>query len=87
MLKLIFLDRSDKDLENRLKQGQLLISRKIVSVFKHKRSVPLVVVEPINKEPDRLETLGVISPRDYWEWSAPIVYAKMKNNILAFTHG
>ena len=51
-------------------------------VFSPKRSVPLVALDPINKELERLEDLGVISKVDYSEWALPTVYMKKKNNKI-----
>ena len=38
-------------------------------VFRSKRSVPFVALDPIYKELERLDNLGVISKVDYSEWT------------------
>ena len=43
-------------------------------IFKPKRNVLLVVLEPINKELEQLENLGVFSKVKYSDWAAPTVY-------------
>ena len=39
-------------------------------------------IDPINKELERLENLGVLSKVDYSEWASPTVYVKKKNNKI-----
>lgn len=55
------------------------LKENVVSVFKPKHSVSFVVVEPISKELDKFEILGVISPKDFSEWTDPT--EKENNNI------
>ena len=47
-------------------------------VFKQKRNVPFGVLEPIDRELERLEKLGVISRVDFSDWACPTVYVKKK---------
>ena len=53
-----------------------------VPVFKPKHIVFFAALESISKELNRLENLGVISPVDYSEWSAPMMYVKKKNGKI-----
>ena len=45
-------------------------------IFKFKRNLPFVVLEPINKELERLENLGVLSKAEYSYKVAPTVCEK-----------
>ena len=48
--------------------------------FKPKKSVPFAAFDPINKELERLEKLGVIYKVEYSEWASLTVYVKKKKN-------
>ena len=52
------------------------------SIFKPKRDMPFVILEPINKELKRLENLGVLSKVEYADWTSPTVYVKEKNHKI-----
>eukprot|EP00106_Octopus_bimaculoides_P019064 XP_014786506.1 PREDICTED: uncharacterized protein K02A2.6-like [Octopus bimaculoides] len=41
-----------------------------------------VVIEQVNKELERFESLGIIEKTDYSDWAAPTLYIKKKNNKL-----
>ena len=47
-------------------------------VFKKKRSVPFASMEKIEEELDRLIKTGILTPIDYSDWAAPILYVKKK---------
>ena len=49
-------------------------------VFKKKRNVPFASLEQINKSLDRLEQAGILSKRDFSEWTTPMVHVKKKSN-------
>ena len=51
-------------------------------VFKKKRNVPFASINQIDKELDRLESIGVISKIEYNKWAAPAVYVKKKSNEI-----
>ena len=44
------------------------------TAFQPKRRMIFAALEPINKKLDRLETLGVILPIYYSEWTEPVMY-------------
>ena len=48
----------------------------VTLVFKPKINVPFAALEPIYKDLEILEKLGVISKIDYSEWAFPTVYIK-----------
>ncbi|XP_040157579.1 uncharacterized protein K02A2.6-like [Anopheles arabiensis] len=50
--------------------------------FCPKRPVAYAMQEAVNKELDRLEQLGVITPVDYSEWAAPIVVVRKANGTI-----
>ncbi|XP_062553982.1 LOW QUALITY PROTEIN: uncharacterized protein K02A2.6-like [Armigeres subalbatus] len=45
-------------------------------VFRPKRPVPFTFMEKIDAELNRLQSLGIITPVDFSQWSAPIVVVK-----------
>ncbi|XP_029643530.2 uncharacterized protein K02A2.6-like [Octopus sinensis] len=53
-----------------------------VPVFKLKRDVPFVALNQVEKELQRLEDIEVIEKVDYFEWTAPTVIIKKKNNEI-----
>lgn len=57
-------------------EGNFQLKENIIPVFKSKRGVPFAVMEAINKELNRLDTLGVILFTDYSKWAAPVEYVK-----------
>ena len=60
------------------------VQENVTPVFRPKRSVPFVALDPINKELERLEDLGVIYKVDYSEWASLTVYMKKKNKICIY---
>ena len=55
---------------------------KLIEMMMKKRPVPYGVVDALDKELDRLQTLGVISPVNYSDWAAPVVVVKKPNGSL-----
>lgn len=51
-------------------------------VFRPKRPVAYAMEEIVNKELDRLEGLGIISPVDYSDWAAPVVVVRKANGQI-----
>lgn len=54
-------------LENVLRRRQFFffqLNENVFPVFKPKRNLAFAIVEPANKELDRSENLGIISPTD-----------------------
>ncbi|KAL6724109.1 hypothetical protein Aduo_019035 [Ancylostoma duodenale] len=51
-------------------------------VFRPKRRVPYAAQHAVDKELDRLESIGVISKVNYSDWAAPIIIAKKSNGSL-----
>ena len=41
------------------------------SIFRKKRNVPFAATEDLNKEPDRLVNMGILSKVEFSEWAAP----------------
>ncbi|XP_041785652.1 uncharacterized protein K02A2.6-like isoform X1 [Anopheles merus] len=52
------------------------------SVFCPKRPVAYAMRATVDKELDRLEDLGVITPVDYSDWAAPIVVVRKQNGSV-----
>ena len=51
-------------------------------IFKEKRPVPYGVMDKVEKELNRLQSLGVITPVDSSEWAAPVVVVKKANGEI-----
>ena len=63
-------------------KAQLFIRSGTKPVFRPKRPVPYGVVDALDKELDRLQTLGVISPVNYSAWASHMVVVKKPNGSL-----
>ncbi|XP_052888524.1 uncharacterized protein K02A2.6-like [Anopheles moucheti] len=61
---------------------QLHLKHDCRPVFKPKRPVAYAMQETVNKELDRLEKSGIITPIDYTEWAAPIVVVRKANGSI-----
>ncbi|XP_035894853.1 uncharacterized protein K02A2.6-like [Anopheles stephensi] len=48
-------------------------------VFRPKRPVAYAMEDAVNKELDRLENLGIITPCDFSDWAAPVVVVRKAN--------
>ena len=60
-------------------QNEIRTEKKVKPVLKPNRKAPFVALEPVNKELERLEKLGVISKINYSNWVSPTVFVKKKN--------
>ena len=54
--------------------SQLQVKSDAKPVFHRPRSVPYAIKEPIEKELERLEWVGIIEKVEHSEWAAPIVH-------------
>ena len=61
---------------------QLKLRDDITPVFRPKRSVAYAMREVIEKEFDRLEQNGVITPINYSDWAAPVVVVRKSNGYV-----
>lgn len=61
---------------------KLQLKADVKPVFRPKRPVAYAVLPVIEKELQRLQDLGIISPVDHSEWAAPIVVAKKPNGSI-----
>jgi hypothetical protein len=52
------------------------------SIFIPARSVPYAMVEKVETELDRLESMGIITPVSYSEWAAPVVVVRKANGNI-----
>ena len=52
------------------------------SIFRKKRNVPFTATEEINKEQDRLVSMGISSKMEFGEWAAPTVYIRKKSKEI-----
>ena len=51
-------------------------------VFRPKRPVAIAIEEIVNKDLDRLEGLGIISPVNYSDWAAPVLAVRKVNGQI-----
>ena len=63
-------------------KAQLFIQPGTKPVFRPKRPVPYGIVDALDKELDRIKTLGVIASVNYSAWAAPVVVVKKQNGSL-----
>ena len=63
-------------------KGEIWSLRKGNNIKQTEKSVPFAALDPINKELERLENLGVIFQVDYSAWASPTIYAKKKNKTI-----
>ena len=59
------------------------LKENVKPVFRTKRKVPLLTLDSINKELERLEIISVISKVDYSDCTSPTVYIKKKNGKMS----
>ena len=57
------------------------VKENVKPIFKPKRNSAVSVWEPINKELEWLENLGVLSKVEYLDWLAPTLYVKKDHKI------
>ncbi|XP_040166524.1 uncharacterized protein K02A2.6-like [Anopheles arabiensis] len=60
----------------------LQLKEKCRPVFCPKRPVAYAMLDAVDKELDRLEKLGVITPVDFSDWAAPIVVVRKANGQI-----
>nr|XP_049462814.1 uncharacterized protein K02A2.6-like [Anopheles coluzzii]XP_049462816.1 uncharacterized protein K02A2.6-like [Anopheles coluzzii] len=63
-------------------QVQLKLRDDITPVFRPKRPVAYAMREVVEKELDRLEQNGVITPINYSDWAAPVVVVRKSNGKI-----
>ncbi|XP_041786375.1 uncharacterized protein K02A2.6-like isoform X2 [Anopheles merus] len=63
-------------------QVQLKLRDDVTPVFRPKRPVAYAMREVVEKELDRLEQNGVITPINYSDWAAPVVVVRKSNGKI-----
>lgn len=66
----------------KLSKATLQLRPGVKPIFRPKRPVPCAALPAVEKELDRLESIGVISKVNYSNWAAPIVIVKKSNGTL-----
>ncbi|XP_029647992.1 uncharacterized protein K02A2.6-like [Octopus sinensis] len=62
-------------------KAKIIGKQNATPVFKPKRTVPFAAIDQVNKELERLESLGIIKKMDQSDWAAPKVYVKKENKL------
>lgn len=63
-------------------EAKLQVAVNAVPKFCKPRNVPYTLRQAVEKELEKLESEGVISPTNYSEWAAPIVSVSKKNDSV-----
>eukprot|EP00106_Octopus_bimaculoides_P001362 XP_014768804.1 PREDICTED: uncharacterized protein K02A2.6-like [Octopus bimaculoides] len=62
--------------------AKIAVKQGATPVLKPKPNVLFAAIEQVNKELERLESLGIIEKTDHSDWAASTAYVKMKSNKL-----